>query len=186
MTQLATQPLSPAGNQPGKIYGAVLGQVAAVDDPSHIGRVAVTVPALGTNYLNWAPVAAPMAGDDRGCWLMPQVGDEAVILFEQGDVSFPIVVGFLWNGKDRPPSTSVRERMIRSFNGHTIRLIDSTPTPGGNKGAVVIEDAHHNQIVLTDGKVTVLSKGVLELKGTVIVLTSVGVSRVVSPTSNPI
>jgi phage baseplate assembly protein V len=184
-----TQPWTSAaacGTTPGKIYGAVLGQVAAVDDRTHIGRVAVTVPALGDNYLNWAPVAAPMAGDDRGFWLMPEVGDEVVVVFEQGDVSYPIVIGFLWNGVDRPPSTSVRERMIRSVNGHTIRLIDSTPTPGGSKGAIAIEDAHGNQIVLTDGKVAVLSRGVLELKGTVILLTSAGVSRVVSPTANPI
>ena len=76
--------------------------------------------------------------------------------------------------------------MLRSLNGHAIRLIDSTPTPDGNKGAVVVEDAHGNEIVLTDGKVTISSKGVLELQGTVIMMTSVGVSRVVSPTSNPI
>ncbi|WP_454698339.1 phage baseplate assembly protein V [Arthrobacter humicola] len=172
--------------EPGKVYGAVIGQVAALGDSSHIGQAAVTFAALGKNYQNWAPVAAPMAGDDRGCWLMPEVGDEAVIVFEQGDVSYPIIIGFLWNGVDHPPSTAVRERVIRSVNGHTIRLIDSTPTPGGTKGAIVVEDAHGNQIVLTDGKVTVLSHGVLELKGAAILLTSAGVSRVVSPTGNPI
>jgi len=49
-----------------------------------------------------------------------------------------------------------------------------------------VEDAHGNAIVLADGKVTVTSKGILELQGTVIVMTSAGVSRVLSPTSNPI
>ncbi|MFD2081321.1 hypothetical protein SAMN05421678_12633 [Actinopolymorpha cephalotaxi] len=174
------------GTQPGKIYGVVIGQVAAVGTDKHLGEVEVTIPALGDGYHNWAPVAAPMAGHDRGFFAMPEVGDEAVIMFEQGDVSFPIVMGFLWNGKDATPSTAPRERMIRSLNGHTIRLIDSTPTPEGNRGAVVVEDAAGSQVVLADGKVTISSKGILELRGTVIVLTSSGVSRVVSPTGNTI
>lgn len=174
------------GAQPGKIYGVMIGQVKTVGEDKHLGEVEVTIPALGDGYHNWAPVAAPMAGNDRGLFVMPEVGDEAVIVFEQGDVSYPIVLGFLWNGEDHTPSTAPRERMLRSVNGHTIRLIDSTPQPGGNKGAVVVEDAGGNQIVLTDGKVTISSKGVLELQGTVIVLTSTGVSRVVSPTNNPI
>ncbi len=175
-----------SGTHPGKICGVVIGQVAAVGTDGHLGEVEVTIPALGDGYHNWAPVAAPMAGHDRGLFVMPEVGDEAVIMFEQGDVSYPVVIGFLWNGTDRTPSTAPRERMLRSRNGHTVRLIDSTPQPGGNQGAVVVEDAGGNQIVLTDGKVTVSSRGVLELQGTVIVLTSAGVSRVVSPTGNPI
>lgn len=175
-----------SGTQPGKIYGVVIGQVATVGTDKHLGEVEVTIPALGDGYHNWAPVAAPMAGNHRGLFMMPEAGDEAVIMFEQGDVSYPIVMGFLWNGQDQTPSTAPRERMLRSLNGHAIRLIDSTPTSGGNKGAVVVEDAHNNQIVLTDGKVTISSKGILELRGTVIVMTSAGVSRVLSPTSNPI
>lgn len=174
------------GTQPGRIYGVVLGQVATVGTGKHLGEVEVTIPALGAGYLNWAPVAAPMAGHDRGLFLMPEVGDEAVIMFELGDVSFPIVMGFLWNGQDQTPSTAPRERMIRSLNGHTIRLIDSTPTPDGNRGAVVVEDAGGSQIVLADGKVTISSKGILELQGTIIQLTSSGVTRNVSPTSNAI
>ena len=147
----------------------------------------VRVPELGENFLTtWAPVAAPMAGAGRGVWMMPEVGDEAVVMFQRGDVDFPVVVGFLWNGRDTAPSSSVRERLIRSRNGHTIRLIDSTPTQGGNRGAVVIEDAHGNHIVLTNGKVVVQATGVLELSGATVVIRSAGVARVVSPTANPI
>jgi phage baseplate assembly protein V len=171
----------------GLIAGAVLGVVEDVDDPERQGKVRVRVPELGQNFLTtWAPIAALMAGDDRGAWMLPEVGDEAVVIFRRGDVNYPIVVGFVWNGVDRAPSTSVRERLIRSRNGHTIRLIDSTPTAGGNRGAVVVEDAHGNQIVLTNGKVTVRSRGVLELAGATVVIRTAGVTRVVSPTPNPL
>ncbi len=175
------------GSPSGRIYGAVLGTVEKVNDPDNQGRVRVRICELGQNLLTtWAPIASLMAGDDRGTWIIPEVGDEAVVVFQRGVVDYPIVVGFVWNGVDRAPSTSVRERLIRSKNGHTIRLIDSTPTRGGNKGAVVVEDAHGNHVVLTNGKVTVRSQGVLELSGSTVIIRSAGVARIVSPTGNPI
>ena len=39
--------------------------------------------------------------------------------------------------------------MIRSKNKHTIRFVDSTPN-AGNKGALIIDDAHGNTIVMTN------------------------------------
>jgi len=78
------------------------------------------------------------------------------------------------------------ERLIRSVNKHTIRFLDSTPQDGGNSGGIVIEDASGNSIVLTNGKVTVHSVGVLELDAATIMLTSLGVSRIVTPNANPI
>lgn len=170
-----------------QIGGLMLGVVADVDDPLGQGRIRVSFPSLGSDALsNWAPIASAMAGNDRGSWFIPEVGDEAVVAFDRGDPSWPIVLGFLWNGVDAAPSTSVRERMIRSFNGHTIRLLDSTPTAGGNAGGISIEDASGNSIVLANGKVTVHSVGVLELDAAAIVLTSSGVRRVVTPNANPI
>ncbi len=170
-----------------RINGLVIGEVVDVDDPLGQGRVRVRMGWLPSPTLtNWAPIASLMAGNDRGTWFIPEVGDEAVLAFDRGDPSYPVVLGFLWNGVDAAPSTSVRERMIRSVNGHTIRFLDSTPTPGGNAGGIAIEDASGNSIVLTNGKVTVHAAGVLELDGAVIVLTSSGVSRVVTPNANPI
>lgn len=158
-----------------------------MDDPEGQGRVRVRLAWLGDDTpSNWAPIAAPMAGNDRGCWFIPEVGDECVVGFDRGDPSHPIVLGFLWNGVDAAPSTAVRERMIRSLNGHTIRFIDSTPTSGGNAGALAIEDASGNSIVLANGKVTIHSVGVLELDAATIVLTSNGVRRVVTPNANPV
>ena len=44
-----------------------------------------------------------MAGDDRGTFFMPDVGDEVLVAFLAGDPQHPFVVGALWNGKDKPP-----------------------------------------------------------------------------------
>jgi phage baseplate assembly protein V len=167
--------------------GIVIGVVEDVDHPEGEGAIRVSYPWLtGRSVSRWAPVAAPMAGNDRGVWMVPEVGDEAVIGFDRGDRDSPYILGFLWNGQDRPPSTAVRERVIRSFNGHTIRFIDSTPTAGGNKGALVLEDAHGNQIVMTNGKVTITSTGVLQLDAPVVVIGGTTYRRVVTPSQSPI
>jgi hypothetical protein len=47
---------------------------------------------------------------------------------------------------------------------------------------VVIEDLWGNKITLTNGKITIQSVGVLELKGALITLNG----RVVAPNTNPI
>lgn len=167
--------------------GLVIGVVQDTADPDGRGKIRVSYPYLGSASTSaWAPIAAPMAGHDRGCWFVPEVGDEAVLAFDRGDPSWPIVLGFLWNGVDDPPSTATKERMIRSVNKHTIRFLDPTPDPGGNDGGIAIEDASGNSVVLSNGKVTVHAVGVLELDAATIVLTSSGVRRVVTPNANPI
>jgi uncharacterized protein involved in type VI secretion and phage assembly len=178
--------MSESGESGSRIQGFVIGTVLDVLDPMGAGRILLQlVVQPGRPTSAWAPVAAPMAGNDRGAWTMPEVGDEALVGFLHGDPESPYVVGFLWNGPDRPPSTSPRERMLRSLNGHTIRLIDEPPS-GGGAGALVIEDAHGNRIVLSNGKITIKSVALLAIEGEVITLGGAGWSRVVTPNSNPI
>jgi phage baseplate assembly protein V len=167
--------------------GIAIGVVQDVDHPDGEGAIRVRYPWLdGRSISKWAPIAAPMAGHDRGFWMVPEVGDECVLGFDRGDRDSPYVLGFLWNGEDKPPSTAVRERLIRSKNGHTIRFIDSTPDAGGNKGALSLEDASGNRIVMTNGKVTIKSKGTLILDAPTVVIGETTYRRVVTPNRNPI
>jgi phage baseplate assembly protein V len=165
-----------------RFTGVIVGTVKDVDDPNGLGRIRVEFPWLGgESQSHWAPIAAPMAGGGRGIFFMPEVGDEAIVAFDHGDIDQAIVLGFLWNGQDRPPSTNVHERMIRSVNGHTIRFLDPEPA-AGNLGAIVIEDAHGNRIVLSNAKITIQSAAVLDLRAPTVLING----RVVSPNSNPI
>jgi uncharacterized protein involved in type VI secretion and phage assembly len=167
--------------------GLVLGTVQDTADPKGWGRVRVQYQWLdGYTISDWAPIASLLAGPDYGTWFIPEVGNEAVVAFERGDFNHPIVLGFLWNGVDTPPSTSTRERMIRSVNKHTIRFLDSAPTAGGNQGGIAIEDAGGNSIVMTNTQVTIHAAGALVLDAATVMITSGGVTRVVSPTPNPI
>lgn len=168
--------------------GLMFATVSDTVDPLALGRVQVRYGHLGETTVRtaWAHIAAPMAGPDRGVWFVPEPGDQAVIGFGLDSPDEPIVLGFLWDAVNAPPSTSTRERMIRTVNGHTIRFLDATPAPGGSRGGLVIEDGNGNRIVMANGKVTVHAAGVLELDGAAIVLTSSGVRRVVTPNGNPI
>jgi len=91
------------------------------------------------------------------------------------------VIGFLWNGQDSPPGENVSDRKIVSKNGHQIRFLDSTPT-GGDKGALVIEDAHGNRITMSNGQIHIKSTCVLALEGKTLTLNG----RLVAPNMNPI
>jgi uncharacterized protein involved in type VI secretion and phage assembly len=165
-----------------RFTGVIVGSVQDVDDPNGLGRIRVEFPWMGgASQSHWAPIAAGMAGGGRGMFFMPEVGDEALVAFDHGDVDQAVVLGFLWNGRDLPPSKNVHERTIRSVNGHTIRFLDSTPD-GGNLGGIVIEDGHHNRIVLSNAKITIQSTAVLDLRAPTILING----RVVTPNSNPI
>ena len=169
------------------ISGLMTAKVADVDDPLGHGRVRLSYLTMpGTAISNWTQIASAMGGHDRGIWFVPEVGDIAVVGFERGSIDSPYILGFVWNDKDKAPSTAVRERMIRSVNGHTIRFLDSTPNKG-NKGALAIEDGHGNSVVLTNGSVRVTSKGQLELYAAgAMHLSGPGYRRRILPNNNPI
>lgn len=139
-----------------RVGGVVVGLVTNNQDAEGLGRVKVKFPWLGDeDESNWARVAAPMAGGGRGLYFLPEVGDEVLVAFEQGDVRFPYVVGSLWNGKDAPPASNDdgknSVRVIKSRSGHVIRLTDED---GGEK-IEVIDKSEKNSIVIDTSKNTV-------------------------------
>jgi uncharacterized protein involved in type VI secretion and phage assembly len=155
---------------------------ATVTDRDNFGRVKLNYPWLDASVSSdWVPVAAPMSGNGRGLHMMPEVGDEAVVGFDHGDFDHPVVLGFLWNGVDQPPSADARERIIASKNGHKIHFVDSTPV-NGDKGALIMEDANGNVITLSNGKIAIHAVGLLEIQGAIVTING----RVVQPSPNPI
>jgi uncharacterized protein involved in type VI secretion and phage assembly len=165
-----------------KMNGVVIGLVTNVSDPQQQNRIKVHFPWLDDNHeSDWIRIATMMAGNGRGSMFLPEVNDEVLVAFEHGDVRFPYVVGFLWNGQDSPPGENVRDRKIVSKNGHQVRFLDSTPN-NGDKGALVIEDAHGNRITMSNGQIRIKSTCVLALEGKTLTLNG----RLVAPNQNPI
>jgi uncharacterized protein involved in type VI secretion and phage assembly len=160
------------------INGVVIGLVTKVEP----GQVKVNFPWLADNHESgWIRIATAMSGSNRGTFFMPELHDEVLVAFNQGDPRLPYIVGFLWNGQDQPPGRDVRDRRITSRNGHEIRFLDATPS-NGSLGALVIADAHGNTITMSNSKMTIHAVGLLEIDAPVITVKG----RVVTGFPNPI
>ena len=159
----------------------MVGIVKSVDDPMGQGRIQVDLEGPPGAAAPTGRQSLPsMAGNGRGGWFMPELEDEVVVAFLGGDPEQPVIVGFTWNGKDAPPSQHPRERLYRSLNGHTIRIIDSPPGHKGS-GSLTIEDANGNVISLSNGKIHLKAVALIEIDAPMITLQGPGWRRVVSP-----
>ena len=181
--------------------GVVIGQVSDNNDPEKLGRVRLTLPWLDDDYVSaWARTVQAGAGKDRGTIIVPEVGDEVLVVFEQGDLRRPYVLGGLYNGVDLPDSKgidpvdsgsgAVNRRSIVSRRGHRIDLLDQdgrkegvTLATGDGKLSVTLDATGTTITVQADGKVKVEgSQGIvidssaakLELKGGEISVTATG------------
>ncbi len=139
-----------------KIYGAAVGIVTNNNDPDGLGRVKLRFPWLSDqDESHWARIATLMAGHKRGTFFLPEVEDEVLVAFENGNLETPYVIGCLWNGKDKPPLTNDDQknniRQITSRSGHTITLDDNKEK---KKEKIIIKTAlgHTLELDDTDGK----------------------------------
>ena len=89
----------------------VVGVVTNNNDPDQMGRVRVKYPSLSDSEESaWARIATPSAGNARGLLMLPQPNEEVIIGFEHGDTRRPIVVGSVFNGKDKPGADLLQNR----------------------------------------------------------------------------
>jgi len=178
MTDLS--PLAALLSQPrghGRFYGVTVGVVTNNQDPDGLGRIKVKLPWLSDqDESHWARVLAPMAGNDRGLYFLPEVDDEVLVAFEHGQAEFPYVLGALWNGKDKPPESnddgSNNLRTIKSRSGHIIRLDDTDGSEKieildkSGKNSIVISTADNTITLAADADITIESgSGKLTLSG---------------------
>ncbi len=97
--------------------GNYLAEVVSVEDPDRLSRVQIRL--LSFDQVSeqdaeiWARVALPFAGDNRGAFMIPDVGDEVLITFVNGDTRFPVVIGSLWNGNTEIPDQIGGSRVDR-------------------------------------------------------------------------
>lgn len=146
-----------------RISGAMVGIVKGLQDDSGQGKILLQFPHLpGGPMSAMAPVAAPLAGKNRGAFFMPELEDEVLVCFDHGNINHPYIVGYLWNGVDKPPETDPKNRVFLSPGGNTIRFED-----GDNAKKVIVQSSSGHKVVLDDSasanSITIQTNGKLSV-----------------------
>ena len=114
----------------------------------------------------WARIAVPMGGPDRGTYVLPEIEDQVLVVFEHGDINRPIVIGSLWSKKQEPvevnQSGKNNTKLIKSRCGHRIIFDDKE----GAEKITIVDNTEKNKIVLDSVNkiVKIESDGDIEVK----------------------
>jgi Rhs element Vgr protein len=163
------------------VNGLQIGTVASNEDPDGEHRVRVRLPLVDAQADGvWARVASLDAGDDRGFFFRPEIGDEVVVGFLEDDPRRAVVLGMLHSSAKAAPlqaSDDNHEKAYKSRAGMRLyfdddRKIMLLETPAGNRmtfseqdRGVKLEDQNGNKIELTPDGIRIESPKALELKG---------------------
>lgn len=176
-----------AVNQNPVVPGFVVGIVTNnKDDEGKMDRVKVKFPTLPQDNgkdieSDWARLALPMAGNDRGFFCLPEVNDEVLVGFVNGDINQPYVVGALWNGKDKPHTLHTQEdavagdgkvniRRFKTRVGHTLTFNDSPDKPRieiidkTTKNKIVIDSKENLITVYSEKDILIEAKETITMK----------------------
>ena len=102
-------------------------------DPLKMNRVRVRYPwqSQTEDPTPWIRIALPMASDGSGFNFLPQIDDEAIINYENGNIEKPYVEGMLYTRAAKEDESTVpyahkkdKARVISSVNGHSIIFSD--------------------------------------------------------------
>lgn len=139
--------------QKNKFVGVTPAIVTSIDDPERLGRIKVKLINRDTAEYetDFIRVMTPMTGKEWGFFFLPEVGDEVLVAFSDGEMARPYVIGSLWNETYQPP-VKVQEqkntiRKIRTKNGHEIFFQDEQ-----DKDAIHILTPKKLEIKLEDGE----------------------------------
>jgi phage protein D/phage baseplate assembly protein gpV len=159
------------------LAGPMIAIVTNNKDPEDRGRVKVKFPWLSEDVeSDWCRMLGVGGGPETGLYWLPEVNDEVLVAFENGDFGRPVVLGGLWNGQDKPPEAieevvkngKVHKRIWKTRGGHVLKFADESDvgvfleTSGGHKltldddgGEIRAETSGGQVIVLDDNRSTV-------------------------------
>ncbi len=167
-------PLPASGLLPA-VNGLQVGVVSQLEeDPDSEDRILVQLPIVNNEEQGiWARVASLDAGENRGAFFRPEIGDEVIVGFINDDPNHAVVLGMLHSSAKPAPIVAAddnhekgfvtRSEMKMVFNDEKKSI--TIETPGGKKividedaGSIVIEDDNSNVFTL-DGDGVSLESG---------------------------
>ncbi|MGS2739391.1 type VI secretion system tip protein VgrG [Sinomicrobium sp. M5D2P17] len=165
------------------IKGLQVGVVSQLqDDPDGEDRVLVKFPIVNNKEQGiWCRVSSLDAGEDRGAFFRPEIGDEVITGFINEDPNDAIVLGMLHSSAKPAPITASDDNHEKGFitrskmkvlfddDKKSIRI----ETPGGKSitldedaGVIRMEDENSNIITMDSSGISMESPGDIQLKAT--------------------
>jgi len=143
----------PRARSTDKRYYGVVEAIVVANDGDDEGRIKVKFPWFdgGSTVTDWCRVSQLYAGNGYGSVFSPELGDEVLVAFVHGDMRFPIVLGGLYNGVDKPPTARTGgrdQKVIRTKAGHEVLLDD------GGKEIRITTAEGGNVTIAADGSIT--------------------------------
>jgi type VI secretion system secreted protein VgrG len=129
-------------------------QIATVldnNDPEKQGRIKVQFrwQCAANDPTEWLRVVTPSAGNDdqgqnnRGFIAIPEVNDQVLVAFEEGNIARPVVMGSVYHSANGDSRQQVNNQLksIGTRSGHVIGFDDSAASQG-----ITITDRNNNVI----------------------------------------
>jgi uncharacterized protein involved in type VI secretion and phage assembly len=153
---MSPQPTT-AGTNPTKYYGKYRGLVIDNIDLEQIGRIMVQVPdVLGEIPSSWAMPCVPAAGIQSGCFIVPPIGSQVWVEFEQGDPDYPIWTGGFWGMvgdvpalATAPPGIRPGQNSLLQTTGQNMLMVSDAP-PSPATGGIVLKSTSGAMIVVNE------------------------------------
>ncbi|MFC4635113.1 type VI secretion system tip protein VgrG [Dokdonia ponticola] len=163
------------------IAGLQVGLVSQLEeDPDGEERILVQIPIINHEEQGiWCRVASLDAGDNRGAFFRPEIGDEVIIGFINEDPNDAIVLGMLHSSAKPAPFTAsddnhekgfvTRSEMKVVFDDDKKSINISTPAGkiislDEDAGTIVIEDDNSNVITIDSNGISMESAGDIAIK----------------------
>ena len=159
MDEIAQRKIEKTETGDNRIVGVILGQVTKNYDENMKGRVCVSIHTRDNeaNVLLWARVAQPSSGKEWGHYFLPEVGDQVLVAFEEGNIERPYVVGCipLVNDKFLGKSAHEKNRIKRIVTRHGSTIIfedDDEDKEGGKDTLSIITAKDEHKILMNNEK----------------------------------
>ncbi|ARS42215.1 type IV secretion protein Rhs [Sphingobacteriaceae bacterium GW460-11-11-14-LB5] len=127
-----------------------LADVIDNNDPKGQGRIKVKFKweCLTNDVTEWLRVVTPSAGvgdrgNNRGYFAIPEIDDQVMIAFEEGNIARPVVMGSVYHSASVDSSPLIKNHLksIITRSGHLVEFDDDPNTQG-----IKITDIHENII----------------------------------------
>ncbi|MBN1987645.1 MAG: type VI secretion system tip protein VgrG [Prolixibacteraceae bacterium] len=171
----------PAAGLMAAVNGLQVGIVTQLEnDPDGEDRILVRLPIVDNSVDGiWARVATLDAGENRGSFFRPEIEDEVIVGFINGNPNDAVVLGMMNSSAKPAPITATddnhekgfvtRSEMKFIFNDDEVSV--TLETPNGNKmvisdadGGIKLEDENGNFIQMDSNGITIESASEIKYK----------------------